>query len=80
MLRLVKSLSAAGGVPTGEGSGTQSVSDHTEKHGETDRTDHLVDRAGYIVQVLESDQGEHDRGEPSRAEPPDEEHGGSVHS
>ena len=61
VLRLVQVSTAAGGVPTGEGSCTESVCEHAEHHSQTDRTDHLVDRTLYAVQVLESNERKDDR-------------------
>jgi len=61
VLRLVQ-LATAGGVSTGEWSCTEPMGDHAEKHSQTDRTDHLIDRPRYAVQVLQSNERENDRG------------------
>ena len=59
VLRLVELVTEAGRVTTGEWSCGQAVSDHTEQYGETDHTDHLIDRTHYVVEVLQSDERKH---------------------
>ena len=71
MPRLVQLAITPGRVATGEWACAEPVGDNAEQHGQTDRTDHLIDRARYVVQVLQRNQREDDRGQPARAEPAD---------
>src|SRR5215207_5149958 len=80
MLRLIQLATAAGGVATGEWSGTEPMGEHAEQDGQADRTDHLIDGAFNVVQTLESNEREDDGGKSPRSEPTDEEHRGPVHS